>query len=66
MLEYGNIKTFLQKVSFQIGLKKFVLLKNLKMPCRGSMSFMTYGIVGTFYEKKNAKKKIKKSLGLRK
>ena len=66
MLEYGNIKTFLQKVSFQIGLKKFVLLKNLKMPCRGSMSFMTYETVGTFYEKKMQKKKIKKSLGLRK
>ena len=31
MLEYQNIKTFLQKVTFQIGLKKFLWLKKLKI-----------------------------------
>ena len=33
LLEYQNIKTFLQKVTLQIGLKKFSLLKNLKLLC---------------------------------
>ena len=28
MLEYQNMKMFLQKVSLQIGLKKFLWLKN--------------------------------------
>ena len=28
LLEYKNIKTFLQKAMFQIGLKKFLLLQN--------------------------------------
>ena len=31
MLEYQNIKTFLQKLTFQIGLKKFLWLKKLKI-----------------------------------
>ena len=34
MLKYQTIKTFLQTVMFQIGLKK-LLLKKLKMLCRG-------------------------------
>ena len=37
MWEYQNIKTFLQKVTFQIGPKKFLLLKKLKMLCRGDI-----------------------------
>ena len=35
MLEYQNIKTFLQKAMFQIGLKKLLLLQKLKALCRG-------------------------------
>ena len=31
MLEYQNIKTFLQKATCQIGWKKFLLLKKLKI-----------------------------------
>ena len=30
MLEYQNIKIYLKKAMFQIGLKKFVWLKNTK------------------------------------
>ena len=38
MLEYQNMKTFLQKVMFQIGvLKKFLLLQKLKTLCYGDM-----------------------------
>ena len=35
LLEYQNIKPFLQKATFQIGLKKCLLLKKLKALCRG-------------------------------
>ena len=31
--DYQNIKAFLQKVTFQIGLKKFLLLRKLKTLC---------------------------------
>ena len=34
LLEYQNIKVFLQKVTFQIGLKKFLWLKKVKILCR--------------------------------
>ena len=37
LLEYQNIKTFLQRVALQIGLKKFLRLKKLKILCRGRM-----------------------------
>ena len=35
LLEYENIKIFLQKAMFQIGLKKFLLLQKVKTLCRG-------------------------------
>ena len=35
MLEYQNIRIFLQKVTLQIGLKKFLLLQKLKIMCHG-------------------------------
>ena len=55
-LEYQNIKTFLKKAMFQIGLKKLLWLQNLNMLCRGHESF------GTFYEKELKKnKKTKKN-----
>ena len=37
LLEYQNIKIFLQKAIFQIGLTKFVWSKNLKTMFRGHM-----------------------------
>ena len=37
LLEHQNIKTFLQKAMFQIGLKKFLLLKKLKILFCGPM-----------------------------
>ena len=37
MLEYQNIKTFLEKAMFQIGLKKFLWLKILKSLCSKHM-----------------------------
>ena len=35
--KYKIIKTFVQKYMFQIGLKKFLLLKKLKILCRGNI-----------------------------
>ena len=37
LLEYQNIKTFLQKIMFPIGLKMFLLLKKFKILCREHM-----------------------------
>ena len=37
LLEYQNIRTFLQKAVRQIGLKKFLLSQNLKILFRGHM-----------------------------
>ena len=48
LLEYQNIKKFLQKAIFQIGLKRFLSSQKLKIvfsDLRGEE------IVGTFYEK---------------
>ena len=53
LLEYQNIKTFLQKAMLQIGLKKFLWLKKFKKLCRGCVinDHKGEGIVKTFYEK---------------
>ena len=56
MLEYQNIKTFLKKVTFQIGFKKFLWLKKLKMQCHGHMLLVIMHlrgeeVGGKFYEK---------------
>ena len=37
LLEYQNIKTFLQKAMFEIGLKTFLLLQKLNILFRGHM-----------------------------
>ena len=37
LLEYQNIEILLRKVTFQIGLKKFLLLEKLKTLCCGHM-----------------------------
>ena len=52
ILEYQNMKNLLQKFTFQIGLKKFLWLKNLKTLCLGHVISDLKGkeIVGMFYE----------------
>ena len=55
MLEYQNIKIFLEKVTLQIGLKRFLWLKRLKILCHGHtvISDLTKEeIVGLFYKNK--------------
>ena len=62
--EYQNIKTFLQKVTFQIGLEKFLRLKSV--PWTYVISDINdEEIVETFYEKE-LPKKIKNGLELKK
>ena len=63
LLEYQNIKIFLQKFMLQIDLKKFLWLKKLKR--LGPGTYVTSDlngeeIVGTFYVKE-LQKRIKKS-----
>ena len=53
------MKTFLQKVTLQIGLKKFLRLKKLKILFCGHM-LLEILIVGMFYEKELKKTKQKK------
>ena len=52
LLKYWNIKTFLQKVTLHIGLKKFLWLKKLKILYCGHVINDLNGeeITGTFYE----------------
>ena len=47
MLEYQNIKAFLQIATLQIGLKKLLRLKMLKILCHGKR----LEIIGTFFKK---------------
>ena len=50
LLEYQNVKTFLPKSMFQMGLKKFLRLKKIKALCRGHAISDLKGeeIIGTF------------------
>ena len=64
LLEYQNIKTFLQKSMFQIGLKKFLGLKKVQNTVPW-MDVNPYYLLEHF-TKKNCKKQIKKSLQLKK
>ena len=41
MLEYQNLKMLFQKVTLQVGLKKFLWLKELKILCVGHMLILT-------------------------
>ena len=52
LLEYQNIKIVLQKVTLQIGQKKLLWLKKLKILCRGHVinNLNQEEIVGTFYK----------------
>ena len=63
-----NIKFFLQKSMFQIGLKKFLWLKKLKILCRGHMLLviLTEKKPLERFTKKNWEKQIKKSLWVEK
>ena len=54
LLEHQNIKTFLQKITLQIGLKKFLWLKKLKILCHGHMLLiilMVKKLLEHFYKK---------------
>ena len=64
MLEYQNIKTFLQKFTFQIGLKMFSWLKTLKTLWRGHMLWMILTVKKLLHRftKKNWKRQIKNIL----
>ena len=68
MLEYKNIKIFLQKVMFQIGVKKFLVSQKFKILRHGHMLLvilMEKKLLERFM-KKNCKKQTKKSLELKK
>ena len=59
LLEYQNIKTFLQNITLQIGLKKFLWLKTPKNTVPWTYvvnNFNGEEIIGTFYEKEYQKK----------
>ena len=69
MLEYSNIKTFLQNVTVQIGLEKLFVIKKLANAVRWTYiinDLDSEDIFGTFHEKELQKKQIKKSLKLKK
>ena len=70
LLEYQNIKIFLQKVTLQIGLKKFLWLKKLKIQCfKNTVILLLLLIEKKLLElltRKNCKNQIKKSLELKK
>ena len=66
LLEYQNIKIVLQMVTFQIGLKKFLRLKQLKI-CREHMLLMILmeKKLLEHFTKPNCKKQIKMNLELK-
>ena len=63
LLECQNVKIFLQKVIFQIGLKKFLWLKKLKILCRGHklLIVLMKEILLECFTKKNCQRQIKKN-----
>ena len=67
-LEYRNIKIILKKAMFQIGLKNFLCLKKSKTLCRGHMLTVILKVKKLLehFMEKNSKKRIKKSLKLKK
>ena len=62
ILEYQNIRIFLQKVTLQIGLKRFLWLKKLRILCRGHMLLMVLMKKKLMerFTKTNCKKQVKK------
>ena len=66
LLEYENIKIFLQKAMFQIGFKKFLLLKGKNIvPWTYFISDPKGEEILERFTKNNYKKQIKKSLELK-
>ena len=65
MLEFLNTKIFLLKDTYQIGLKKFLLLVKLKIQFNGHMLLMILMVkkLLEYFMKKNCKRLIKNSLG---
>ena len=68
LLEFQNIKAFLQKVIFQIGLKQFSSLENLKALSCGHMllAILKSKKLLEYFRKKIFQKKIKNSVDLNK
>ena len=61
LLEYQNIKTFLQKAMFEIGLKTFLLLQKLNVLFRGHMLLVILKTKKLLErKKKNCKNKTKR------
>ena len=61
LLEYQNIKTFLQKAMFEIGLKTFFLLQKLNILFRGHMLLVILKTKKLLErKKKNCKNKTKR------
>ena len=60
LFEYQNIKIFLQKITVQIGQKKFLWLKKLETLCHGHMLLMilTEKKFSELFTKKNCKNQI--------
>ena len=67
MLQYQNIKIFLQKVTIQIGLTKFVRLKKLKTLFREHMLLVILKVKKLLerFMKMNWKKQTKNNLELK-
>ena len=68
MLEYQNVRMFLQKVTLLVGLKKLLWLKKLKILFLGYILLMILMKKKLFerFTKTNCKKQFKKSLELKK
>ena len=65
--KYQNTKIFMKKVTLQIGLKKFLSLKNLKILYCGHMLLVILMLKKLLegFTKKNGKKQITQSLELK-
>ena len=68
MLEYQNIKIFLQQAMFQIGLKKFMWLKKIKSLCHEPMLLVILKVKKLLkrFTKKDCKKTNQKELRVEK
>ena len=68
IVRISNIKTFLQKVTIQIGLKKFLQLKDLKTLCHRLMLIVILKVKKLLesFTKKNCRNRIKKEFWIKK
>ena len=67
-VNYLNIKAFLQRVTFQISLKKFLWFKKLRILCRGQILVVILMMKKLFkcFTKKNRKRQIKQKFKIEK